>query len=51
LASGQLVRVLVGWTRPGMPVSLAATGPTTASARQKVVIDHLSAAIKRALAV
>lgn len=50
LASGQLLRVLPSWSRPGMSVALVAPLPTSASARQKVVIDHLSLAIQRALA-
>ena len=50
LASGQLARVLPRWSRPGMAVSIASPIPSSASARQKVVIDHLAAAIPRALA-
>lgn len=49
LSSGQLVRVLPAWSRPGMNVSIVAPLPASASARQKIVIDHLAAAIQRAL--
>lgn len=49
VASGELVHVLPAWSRPGMTVSIAAPLPTSASARQKVVIEHLAAAIRRSL--
>ncbi|NUP12827.1 MAG: LysR family transcriptional regulator [Polyangiaceae bacterium] len=49
IEAGQLVRALPAWGRPGMQVSLAAPLPSSASARLKVVMDHLSAAIPRAL--
>jgi len=50
LTSGQLVRVLPAWSRAGMQVSMVAPLPSSASARQRVVMDHLAAAIARLLA-
>ena len=50
LAVGRLVRVLPGWTRPGLAVSMVSPLPSSSSARLKVVTDHLATVIPPALA-
>lgn len=50
LAEGQLVRVLPGWSRPGLQVSLVSSRPVSSSARIKLVADRLAVAIPQLLA-
>ncbi|MBY0316052.1 MAG: LysR family transcriptional regulator [Bdellovibrionales bacterium] len=51
LQSQRLVRVLPQWTTPGVPVSLLSPVPFSSSARLRLVTDHITQEVQKALAL
>jgi DNA-binding transcriptional LysR family regulator len=51
IESGKLVRVLPDWTSSGWPVSMLSPVGSASSARLKITMDHLFAAVQAALQI